>query len=183
MIRTNLFHPSLEVTVLPWPQPGHVLGTAGPCRASLSDCIDATCRITTAEGSRGSGCVFEIGKARSTCSPPPTSPAATPARCNANSGGSGHQSSPLAGRVIGRSGEADAAVVAVPAGRAGRPAARRRPPGPAGRRGPPRRHARLGRLRERELVHRLEGPRPGQRGGRVALRPRAGQRTQRLGPL
>jgi len=39
-----------------------LLTEAHRSEAALSDCIDATCRITAADGSRGTGCVFEIGR-------------------------------------------------------------------------------------------------------------------------
>jgi hypothetical protein len=38
------------------------LCSAGVASAAISDCIDATCRITTPDGSRGTGCVFEISQ-------------------------------------------------------------------------------------------------------------------------
>ncbi len=37
---------------------------SGTAKASMTDCIDATCRITAADGGVGSGCVFEIGQGR-----------------------------------------------------------------------------------------------------------------------
>jgi len=39
-----------------------ILAEARWSQAAMSDCIDATCRITAADGSRGTGCVFEIGR-------------------------------------------------------------------------------------------------------------------------
>ena len=91
-----------------------LLGAAGPARAALSDCIDATCRITTAEGSCGSGCVFEIGNG-SVYVLTAGHVAGNAAAVQCEFWRHGHQSSPLAGQVIGRSAAADAAVVAVPA--------------------------------------------------------------------
>ena len=41
-----------------------MLAKTGAAEAALSDCIDATCRITAADGSRGTGCVFEISRDR-----------------------------------------------------------------------------------------------------------------------
>ena len=40
------------------------LWAARVSHGAISDCIDATCRVTTADGSRGSGCVFEISRGR-----------------------------------------------------------------------------------------------------------------------
>lgn len=83
--------------------------------AAISDCIDATCRITTADGSRGSGCVFEISRgqvfvltAAHVVGNHPT------VQCEFWR--DGHQSQPLPGRVIARANDdrCDAAVVALP---------------------------------------------------------------------
>ena len=42
---------------------------SGTAKASMTDCIDATCRITAADGGVGSGCVFEISRGGCMCSP------------------------------------------------------------------------------------------------------------------
>lgn len=97
---------------------GVLLATIAWCNGaegSLADCIDATCRITTAEGSRGTGCAFENSQGQVFV--------LTAAHVVGNRRTvqcefwrHGHQSSPLPGEVIARSTSADAAVVCVPAG-------------------------------------------------------------------
>jgi hypothetical protein len=114
MIRTRIFASALEVTVLMATGLGVFLSNGSLCQAALSDCIDATCRITTAEGSCGSGCVFEIGNG-SVYVLTAGHVAGNAAAVQCEFWRHGHQSSPLAGQVIGRSAAADAAVVAVPA--------------------------------------------------------------------
>jgi len=81
--------------------------------ASIDDCIDATCRITAGDGSRGTGCCFERSDGYVyvlTCAHvvgnSPT------VQCEFWC--AGHVSRPLAGRVVRRSQGADAAMVAVP---------------------------------------------------------------------
>ena len=114
MIRTRRFFSALEVTVAMAASLTMFLGTGGLCQAAMSDCIDATCRITTADGSRGSGCVFEIGNGTVyVLTAGHVTGSADAVQCEFWHGG--HQSSPLPGRVIGRSAAADAAIVAVPA--------------------------------------------------------------------
>ncbi|NQU22625.1 MAG: trypsin-like peptidase domain-containing protein [Candidatus Nealsonbacteria bacterium] len=85
----------------------------GVARASLEDCIDATCRITHDDGGRGTGCVFErsqgyvyvltaahvVGDSRQV-------------RCEFWR--DGHPSQPLPAAVVARSPAADAAVVTLP---------------------------------------------------------------------
>ena len=115
MIRTNLLKPLIELLLATAASTAMLLGAAGPCRASVSDAIDATCRVTAADGSRGTGCVFEIGQGSIyvlTAAHVVGNDATATAKCEFWRGG--HQSAPLAGRVIGRSEEADAAMVAVP---------------------------------------------------------------------
>lgn len=86
------------------------------CRASaaISECIDATCRITTAGGSRGTGCVFEISQGRVyvLTAAHVVGPNQT-VQCEFWR--HGHRSQPLSGRVIARveNGQCDAAVVAL----------------------------------------------------------------------
>ena len=89
-----------------------VSALSGTAQAAMSDCIDATCRITAADGGVGSGCVFEIsqgqvyvltaahvvGKDRAV-------------RCEFWR--QGHQSRALSGQVVARSEAADAAIVVV----------------------------------------------------------------------
>lgn len=81
--------------------------------AAMSDCMDATCRITAPDGSRGTGCVFEISQG--------TVHVLTAAHVVGNHPAvrcefwrAGHQSRPLAAQVTGRSDAADAALVALP---------------------------------------------------------------------
>jgi hypothetical protein len=115
MIRTNLFKPSIELLLAMAASSAMFLGTAGPCRASVSDAIDATCRVTAADGSCGTGCVFEIGQGSIyvlTAAHVVGNDMAATVKCEFWRGG--HQSAPLAGRVIGRSEDVDAAIVAVP---------------------------------------------------------------------
>ena len=115
MIRTNLLEPWLELLLAMAASSAMFLGTAGPCRASVSDAIDATCRVTAADGSRGTGCVFEIGQGSIyvlTAAHVVGNDTAATVKCEFWRGG--HQSAPLTGRVIGRSAEADAAIIAVP---------------------------------------------------------------------
>jgi hypothetical protein len=88
-------------------------GTAGVCRAAISDCIDATCRITASDGGRGSGCVFEIDQG-TVYVLTAAHVVGTGAEVQCEFWRHGHQSAPLAGRVTGRSEEADAAIVALP---------------------------------------------------------------------
>jgi len=81
---------------------------------AMTDCIDATCRITAADGGVGSGCVFEISQGRVyvlTAAHVVGKDRAV--RCEFWR--QGHQSLPLAGEVIARSESADAAIIAVPA--------------------------------------------------------------------
>jgi hypothetical protein len=80
----------------------------------MSDCIDATCRITGADGGVGSGCVFEISQGRVfvlTAAHVVGKDRAV--RCEFWR--QGHQSLPLTGQVVARSENADAAIIAVPA--------------------------------------------------------------------
>lgn len=83
---------------------------AGAARAAIDDCIDATCRITAADGGRGTGCVFELSQGRVYV--------LTAAHVVGRSRQvecefwrHGHRSSPLAGQVTARDEAADAAIV------------------------------------------------------------------------
>jgi len=84
--------------------------SATPARAAIDDCIDATCRITAADGGRGTGCVFELSQGRVYV--------LTAAHVVGRSRQvecefwrHGHRSSPLAGQVTARNEAADAALV------------------------------------------------------------------------
>ncbi len=86
---------------------------AGQAQASIDACIDATCRISAADGGRGTGCAFERSQGHVYV--------LTAAHVVGNGQTvqcefwrAGHQSQPLQGVVVRRSEEADAAVVAVP---------------------------------------------------------------------
>jgi hypothetical protein len=89
------------------------LWAARVSQGAISDCIDATCRITAPSGGAGSGCVFEI---REGCVYVLTAAhvvgQAPEVRCEFWR--FGHQSEPLAGKVIARSEAVDGAVVALP---------------------------------------------------------------------
>ena len=92
---------------------GLALWTAGISRGAISDCVDATCRITAPDGSRGTGCVFEIQRG--------VVYVLTAAHVVGQSSAvecefwcRGHQSQPLGGRVTARSAAADAAIIALP---------------------------------------------------------------------
>jgi len=81
--------------------------------ASIDDCIDATCRITTGDGGRGTGCCFERSGGYVyvlTCAHVVGDSSAV--KCEFWR--EGHRSSPLTGRVVRRAKAADAAIVAVP---------------------------------------------------------------------
>ena len=195
MIRTRVFSSALEVTVLTAASLAMFLQSGGLCQAALSECIDATCRITTAEGSCGSGCVFEIGNGSVyVLTAGHVTGKAAAVQCEFWR--QGHQSSPLPGRVIGSSTAADAAVIAVPVAALGGLLPAAVPLAPRAEAvGAGDTLLSVG-LRQRHLVHRLEGtlgqgggpsfgrcPRAEGGRGRTSFRPRAGQRTERLGPL
>jgi hypothetical protein len=79
---------------------------------ALSDCVDATCRITAGDGGRGTGCVFEISQGRVfvlTCAH-----VATGQTVQCEFWRAGHQSAPLIGQVLRRDERMDAAVVVIP---------------------------------------------------------------------
>jgi hypothetical protein len=96
----------IAAVLLPW--------VAAEASAAVSDCVDATCRISTPDGSRGTGCVFEIGRGQVfvlTCAH--VVGRSTAVQCEFWR--EGHQSQPLPGRVIARveDDRCDAAVIAV----------------------------------------------------------------------
>jgi hypothetical protein len=88
------------------------LWAARVSQGAISDCIDATCRITAARGSRGSGCVFEIrqGYVYVLTAAHVVGPNS---QVQCEFWRFGHQSQPLAGAVIARSEAADVAIVAL----------------------------------------------------------------------
>ncbi len=82
-------------------------------QGAMTDCIDATCRITAADGGVGSGCVFEISQGRVyVITAAHVVGSDRTVRCEFWRGG--HQSQALAGEVISRSESADAAIIALP---------------------------------------------------------------------
>jgi hypothetical protein len=90
-----------------------LFGAAGPAAAAIEDCLDASCRISTNDGS-GSGCVFEISGGRVyVLTAAHVVGRQTEVRCEFWR--QGHQSQPLPGRVIARvdDNRCDAAIVAV----------------------------------------------------------------------
>jgi S1-C subfamily serine protease len=90
-----------------------VVWTAGIARGAISECVDATCRITSPDGSRGTGCVFEIqGGVVYVLTVAHVVGDASSVVCEFWR--EGHQSQPLEGRVAARATAADVAVVAVP---------------------------------------------------------------------
>ena len=87
-----------------------------PAHAALDDCIDATCRITATRGAKmdcGSGCAFAVKRGHIfVLTAGHVVEQGQTVQCEFWR--RGHQSIPIAGRVIARSSEADAAIVAVP---------------------------------------------------------------------
>jgi len=84
---------------------------AAPLLATLSDCHEATCRISAADGGRGTGCAFE--RSGGIVYVLTNAHVATGATVNVEFWREGHKSNPLTGRVIARDEKADAAVVAI----------------------------------------------------------------------
>jgi len=84
--------------------------TAGAARAAIDDCIDATCRITAADGGRGTGCVFEVSQGRVYVLTA-AHVVGQSRRVECEFWRHGHRSSPLAGQVTARNEAADAAIV------------------------------------------------------------------------
>lgn len=78
-------------------------------QAALSDCIDATCRITASDGGRGTGCCFE--RSQGYVYVLTNAHVATGSVVECEFWRAGHQSRPIAGRVFARSTEIDAAIV------------------------------------------------------------------------
>jgi hypothetical protein len=82
-------------------------------QGGLSDCVDAACRITSPDGSRGTGCVFEIQHGMVYVLTAAHVIGQSPSvECEFWS--QGHQSQPLGGRVTARSAAADAAIITLP---------------------------------------------------------------------
>jgi len=82
--------------------------------AAMSECIDATCRITAPDGGRGTGCVFE--RSQGTVFVLTAAHVVGPAdRVQCEFWRSGHQSQPLAGTVVLRvqNDRTDAAVISL----------------------------------------------------------------------
>ena len=112
MTRSKLFFSLLDMLLAMAAGIAAFLGATGPL-GGVSDCIDATCRITADDGSRGSGwcsrstqgSVYVLTAAHVVGNNPTV-------QCEFWH--NGHQSSPLPGRVVNRSEAADAAIVAVP---------------------------------------------------------------------
>ncbi|MGD0897653.1 MAG: trypsin-like peptidase domain-containing protein [Thermoguttaceae bacterium] len=91
---------------------GLLFWTAGIARGGISECVDATCRVTAPDGGRGTGCVFEIQRgAVYVLTAAHVVGEAPSVECEFWR--QGHQSQPLVGRVTARSTAADAAIVAV----------------------------------------------------------------------
>lgn len=83
--------------------------------AAMEDCLEAACRVSTAEGSTGSGCVFQISDGYVyVLTAAHVVGAHTTVHCEFWK--SGHQSSRIAGQVIARAAQPqyDVAVVALP---------------------------------------------------------------------
>ncbi len=97
------------VAVLLW---AAVVASAAPAAAAISDCIDATCRITEPGGGRGTGCVFEIGQDRVYVLTA-AHVVGKSQQVECDFWRAGHQSRPLIGQVVSRDEQADAAIVAL----------------------------------------------------------------------
>ncbi len=74
-------------------------------------CVEATCRVTAADGGRGTGCAFE--RSQGYVFLLTGAHVATSAALECEFWRAGHQSRPLAGRVVLRDETADVAVVAI----------------------------------------------------------------------
>lgn len=88
--------------------------------AALSDCIDATCRITVQNGGktyRGTGCVFEISQGKVWVLT--NAHVATSTTSSLDFWSAGHQSRKVSGQTVMRNVRADAAVIAVDAAQFG----------------------------------------------------------------
>jgi len=95
-------------------------GSCRPAAAAISDCLDATCRITAADGGRGTGCVFEISQGHVYVLTA-AHVVGIDAKVQCEFWRLGHQSQPLAGEVVLRAEgpQSDVAVVAIPEERFG----------------------------------------------------------------
>ncbi len=90
-----------------------ILTFASQAWGDLADCIDATCRISTADGGRGTGCVFEISQGTVYVL---TAAHVVPTQIvQCEFWQHGHQSGKLPGIVINRRAEYDVAIVALKA--------------------------------------------------------------------
>jgi hypothetical protein len=87
----------------------------GGAEGSLADCIDATCRITAADGSRGTGCAFETSQGYVFVLTA-AHVVGTGRTVQCEFWRYGHQSVPLSAEVIARSESVDAAVACLPIG-------------------------------------------------------------------
>ena len=88
-----------------------VLALAAVARAELERAIDATCRITAADGGRGTGCVFERSQGHVFLLT--NAHVASSATVQCEFWRDGHRSQPLVGQVIRRDERVDAAIVRV----------------------------------------------------------------------
>jgi len=105
----NRFFPLLLLSII-----NHQSSIINQASASLADCIDATCRIQAADGSTGTGCVFEISQGTVfVLTNRHVVGAADSVRCVFWQ--QGHQSAALTGSVLARSDQVDVALVTVPA--------------------------------------------------------------------
>jgi len=91
-----------------------VAGSCNHAHAAMSSCLDATCRISTPDGGRGSGCVFEIGQGYVYVITA-AHVVGSYSEVSCEFWRDGHQSTPVPGQVILRAidRDADAATVAL----------------------------------------------------------------------
>jgi len=89
------------------------LALAAAARAELERAIDATCRITAADGGRGTGCVFERSQGHVFLLTNAHVASSSTVQCEFWR--DGHRSRPLAGQVVQRDERIDAAIVRVAA--------------------------------------------------------------------
>jgi hypothetical protein len=91
------------------------LWAARVSQGAISDCIDATCRVTTAKGSTGTGCAFERNQGYLyVLTAAHVVENAQQVRCEFWH--AGHQSAPITGKVISKSDRCDGAIIAIPEG-------------------------------------------------------------------
>ena len=90
-----------------------IFWTAAAAQGAIQECLEATCRITTGDGSCGSGCVFNVSNEQVyILTAAHVVGQASAAQCEFWR--QGHQSRPLAAQVIGRSAAVDTAFLTVP---------------------------------------------------------------------